>query len=159
MTTQIYVFTNTPLKCERKCKKKLAKLKAEYGIFYTIITNFKQFRSVFQANAFTRVEFGKWKAESHAKSVITPTVTMKAFIPTSPGEEIPDDLSIMKLSVAPKFMHCVSQMARHKRKYVQLNGCDEVLAEKNPIFDYWPIPDEVQSVKDDIPIRESIPII
>ena len=97
--------------------------------------------------------------DSHIRSLITPTLTLKASFVNEFNEidEDTEDLHIMKLNIAPKVNKNVHHN-KNERKFAHLNNCDDINADNRANFDYWPIPDQITVTPqhENIYMRESI---
>ena len=56
ITMHIYVFTNSPEKCKRKCLKIFKEIKRHFGIHYIIVSSFQKFKTLFKLNTAQRLD-------------------------------------------------------------------------------------------------------
>lgn len=146
MTMQVYVFTNSPQKCKRKCVKVFAELKKNFGIHYIIVSSFQQFKNEFKLNTARRLEIKEWMGDSNMKPIITPTLTVKAeFLEDFQDiDEESEEFQILKVNIGPKFNKISSKQFMN---YDHLNSCNEIDTNRRRsdynTTDRWPLPDEL----------------
>lgn len=76
---QIYVFTNAPQRLKMKYGKILESLSENYGVYYFIVDNFKDFLRTFNLNTEFRINKKNWITDSNIRMAIVPTLTFKAY--------------------------------------------------------------------------------
>lgn len=140
-----------------KYGKILESLSENYGVYYFIVDNFKDFLRTFNLNTEFRINKKNWITDSNIRMAIVPTLTFKAYFWSNFENLTQSEMSnhiLMKINISNK-MNKSANTNRSERRFDHLNNWDDLKTNTTNSYDLWPIPSQivVDSNREDMPKR------